>query len=133
MNIKRRKKSIFLETAATSDLAFLLIIYFLVIAGFNINQGFVMNLPEIGTTRIVQRDELMRFEMDNFGRIFYQGDEIQIAEAEREISNTLERYPNLVVLLIIDGEAPWQDFVYFFEVVDNLPVESFSYNIKEKP
>ena len=84
--IKRRKSTAFRETAASSDLAFILIIYFLVIAGFNINLGFLMNLPEKDSTRLVLRDELMRFEMDSNGRIFYEETELRIVDAEREIS-----------------------------------------------
>ena len=64
MKINRRKKIGFLETCAASDLAFLLIIYFLVIAGFNINRGFIMNLPAKDSTRMILREDLLRFDMN---------------------------------------------------------------------
>ena len=131
MKIKRKKRGIFHETAASSDLAFLLIIYFLVIAGFNVNMGFLFNLPEKGSTRIVHRDELLRFEMNHEGNIFYLGQELHISEAESQIKSALAQYPNLAVVLSIDGEAPWQYVVYFVELAQNLQVESFSFNIKE--
>ena len=131
MKIKRRKRGIFRETAASSDLAFLLIIYFLVIAGFNVNLGFLLNLPERGSTRIVHRDELMRFEMNQEGKIFYQGEELLISEAENKISSALLQFPNLAVVLLIDGEAPWQQVVFFVEAAQKLQVESFSFNIRD--
>ena len=131
MKIKRREKTKPEDTSASSDIAFLLIIYFLVIAGFNINQGFLMNLPAKGSTRMVLRDDLMRFEMDSAGLLSYRGAQISIREAEQDISAAVAGNPNLAVVLSIDGEAPWQEVVYFVELAQKLKVDSFSFNMRE--
>ena len=121
-----------IETSASSDLAFLLIIYFLVIAGFNISQGFLMNLPARDSVRHIPRDDLMRFEMDAGGTVFYHGRELSIPAAEREIRGAVAGNPNLAVVLLIDGEAPWQQVVLFVELAQKLRVDSFSFNIREE-
>ena len=131
MKLKRRKRSQTQETCASSDLAFLLIIYFLVIAGFNINHGFLMNLPAKDSTRLILRDDLMRFEMDRYGAIFYEGSELNISEAERQIQRAISGHPHLAVVLSIHGEAPWQRVVHFVEVAQKLQVDSFSFNMQE--
>ena len=131
MKIKKRKRGVFFETAASSDLAFLLIIYFLVIAGFNINQGFLMNLPAKNTTRLILKDDLMRFEMDSSGRIIYDGAEMNLAAVEQQIHATISNHPELAVVLSIDPKAPWQQVVYFVELAQKLKVESFSFNMRE--
>ena len=128
MKIKRRKKGVFAETCASSDMAFLLIIYFLVIAGFNVNAGFLMNLPSRDSTRIILRDDLMRFEMNETGAIIYQGSTLHITEAEREIRGAVAGHPNLAVVLSIDPLAPWQQVVLFVELAQKLQVNSFSFN-----
>ena len=132
MKIKRPKRIAGSESSAASDVAFLLIIYFLVIAGFNINQGFLMNLPAKDTTRLILKDDLMRFEMDSGGNIFYEGEALSIFLAEREIRAAVAGHPNLAVVLSIDGEAPWQQVVLFVELAQKLQVDSFSFNMKEK-
>ena len=132
MKIKRRKRGIPAETSAASDVAFLLIIYFLVITGFNINQGFLLNLPAKDSRRLILKDDLMRFEMDYRGAIFYDGTEMTISGAEREIRSAVAGNPNIAVVLMIDGEAPWQEVVYFVELAQKLKVDSFSFNLKEK-
>ena len=132
MNIRKRTKSAFQETAASSDLAFLLIIYFLVIAGFNINQGFLMNLPEKNSTRLILKEDLLRFEMDSGGAIYYQGREENIATVEREIRTARTDHPDLAVVLSIDAQAPWQDVVSFVELAQKLQVDSFSFNMREQ-
>ena len=132
MKIKKRKKGIFQETAASSDLAFLLIIYFLVIAGFNINQGFLMNLPAKDSVRLILKDDLMRFEMDGQGSIYYEDTPLNIAQAEHLIRNAVAGHPNLAVVLLIDSHAPWQQVVSFVELAQKLQVDSFSFNIREQ-
>jgi biopolymer transport protein ExbD len=132
MTIKRRKRLSHGDSSASSDVAFLLIIYFLVIAGFNINQGFLMNLPAKNTTRLILKDDLLRFEMDDRGNIFYQGTEMNIQGAEREIRAAVAGHPNLAVVLSIDPKAPWQEVVLFVELAQKLEVDSFSFNMKDK-
>jgi biopolymer transport protein ExbD len=132
MKIKRRKRDISAESSASSDVAFLLIIYFLVIAGFNINHGLLMNLPAKDSTRLVLRDDLMRFEMTANGALLYHGEAMSIGEAEREIRVAVAGHPNLAVVLSIDPEAPWQAVVFFVELAQKLQVDSFSFNMMEK-
>lgn len=129
MTIKRRRRIRYEDSAASSDLAFLLIIYFLVIAGFNINQGFIMNLPAKDYTRLVLRDDLMRFEMDSRGGIHYGGTELSLSVAEKEIKTAVAGHPNLAVILSIHPEAPWQQVVLFVELAQKLEVDSFSFNM----
>jgi len=132
LKIKRRNRIAASESSAASDVAFLLIIYFLVIAGFNINQGFLMNLPAKDSTRLILREELMRFEMDSSGAVFFNGEKLALSETEREIRQAIASYPNLAVILSIDGKAPWQQVVYFVELAQKLKVDSFSFNMRQE-
>jgi len=131
MKIKRRKKHGFLETCAASDLAFLLIIYFLVIAGFNVNKGFVMNLPAKDSTRMILREELLRFDMDSEGKIFYEEDILSISRAKTIIQGAQSDNPNIAVIITIDSQAAWQDVVYFVELAQDLQIDSFSFSMKK--
>jgi biopolymer transport protein ExbD len=132
MNIKRIKRRTFEDSSASSDVAFLLIIYFLVIAGFNVNHGFLMNLPAKDSTRLIFKDDLMRFEMNNRGALFYNGNLLDISQAEKEIRMAVATHPNLAVVLSIDAEAPWQEIVFFVELAQKLKVDSFSFNLREQ-
>ena len=132
MTIKRRKRGPYSDTSASSDVAFQLIIYFLVVAGFNINQGFLMNLPARDSTRLVLKEDLLRFEMDMGGNILYQGNALTISGAEREIRAAVAAHPNLAVVLSIDPKTPWQQVVSFVELAQKLQVDSFSFNMKSQ-
>jgi biopolymer transport protein ExbD len=131
MKLKRRGKIPFGESSASSDIAFLLIIYFIVIAGFNVNRGFLMNLPARDSRRLILKDDLLRFDMNAAGNIAYQGEPVEAGEAERYIRAAAALRPNLAVVLSIDPGAPWQEVVSFVELAQKLEIQSFSFNMKD--
>jgi len=132
MKLKRRKRSRLHETCAASDLAFLLIIYFLVIAGFDANRGFLVGLPERGSVRTVPAEGLLRFDMDSGGAVFFRGAAISVPAAGQEIRAALAENPDMAVVLSIDGDAPWQQVVLFVELAQNLHVQAFSFAMREE-
>jgi len=131
MRINRKRKIGFLETCAASDLAFLLIIYFLVIAGFNINKGFIMNLPAKDSTRMILREELLRFDLNENGEIVHSEETLDIRRARSLISAAQKANPNIAVIITIDGQARWQNVVSFVELAQSLNIDSFSFSMKK--
>jgi biopolymer transport protein ExbD len=131
VKLKRRSRSAFSDSSASSDIAFLLIIYFIVIAGFNINKGFLLNLPARNSTRFIQRDDLLRFAIDAAGNIIYEEAVLDISAAEALILGARQMNPNIAVLLTIDPQARWQRVVSFVELVQDLKIDSFSFSMKK--
>jgi len=131
MKITRRKKNEFLESSAASDLAFLLIIYFLVIAGFNINKGFIITLPAKDSTRMILKEELLRFEMDSNGEISHNEEILNIPKAKTIIQTAQKENPNIAVIITIDSKAKWQNVVSFVELAQDLQIDSFSFSMKK--
>jgi biopolymer transport protein ExbD len=131
MKLKRPKRLAFAESSAASDVAFLLIIYFIVIAGFNINKGFLINLPAKDSMRLILKDDLIRFEIDSEGNIIYDTDLIDLPEASRLIKSAQATNPNIAVILMIDPGAKWQRVVSFVELAQDLKIDSFSFTMKK--
>jgi biopolymer transport protein ExbD len=132
MKLQRKEKPGFLESCASSDMAFILIIYFLVIAGFNVNTGFLMNLPAKDSTRLILKDDLLRFEIDGEGNISHNETPISVSAVERLISSAQAGNPNLAVMLSIDPQTQWQPIVSFVELVQDLKIDSFSFSMKKE-
>jgi len=131
MKIKRRKKTGFLETCAASDLAFLLIIYFLVIAGFSFSKGFIVDLPAKDSARLILKDDLLRFEMNSQGEIIYGSDVLSIQRAGALIQSAQRQNPNIAVIINIDSRAKWQNVVSFVELAQDMRIDSFSFSMKK--
>jgi biopolymer transport protein ExbD len=131
MHINRKKKRLSDAGSATSDIAFILIIYFIVIAAFNINKGFLINLPSPDVTQLKLKDDILRYELNDTGAILYNDNEITLKQAETNIAVSIARHPNLALLLTISPDTPWQYVVSFVELAQKLHVDSFSFKIKE--
>ena len=129
MKLHRRKGKSYGDSAALSDIAFLLIIYFIVIAGFNINKGFLMNLPAKDSTRFVLKDDLLRISMEPGGSLVYQGQLVDFPSAESDIRRLAAGHPNLAIVLTVHPQAPWQNVVSFVELAQKLQIESFSFTM----
>ncbi|MCL1992555.1 MAG: biopolymer transporter ExbD [Spirochaetes bacterium] len=129
MRIKRKAAPAFSDSGAASDLAFLLIIYFLVISDFNVNLGFLVDLPARDSAIVVLREDLLRFELDGAGNIIYGEAVIEMPLAASLIENARSGNPNLAVVLNIDPQAQWQNVVSFVELAQELDIETFSFSI----
>jgi biopolymer transport protein ExbD len=130
MKLKRRHRLDYGESAAQSDLAFLLIIYFIAIAGFNVNKGFLVNLPAKDSTRLLLQEDILRYELDQGGKLSIRGQNVTFASAEQQIASAIGSRPNLALVLAIDPGCPWQEVVSFVEIAQKLKVEAFSFSIK---
>ncbi|MDR1931294.1 MAG: biopolymer transporter ExbD [Spirochaetales bacterium] len=129
MNRRRRKRTGYSESGSSSDIAFLLIIYFIVIAGFNVHKGLLMHLPVKDSVRLLQKEDLLRFEMDSTGQVFYLGLAVPPAGAEEIILSGMGARSNRAVILQVSPQAPWQKVVSFVETAQKLEVEAFSFSI----
>jgi len=132
MKIKRAKRHSFLDSSSASDVAFLLIIYFIVIAGFNVNKGFLMNLPGKDSQRLILKEDLLRFELDEEGKIIREGETINITGARNLIQAAQRANPNIAVIVTIDGNAQWQNVVSFVELAQDCKIDSFSFSMKKE-
>jgi biopolymer transport protein ExbD len=131
MKLRRSKRTGIMESSAASDLAFLLIIYFIVIAGFNINKGFLVNLPAKDSTRMILKEDLLRFDLDADGYLTFEDDMIGILEARNIIRSARAANPDIAVLLTIDPRANWQSVVSFVELAQQQRIEAFSFTMKK--
>jgi biopolymer transport protein ExbD len=129
MKLQRPRRAA-IESSALSDMAFLLIIYFIVIAGFNINQGFLLNNPQKDSVSMIRKDELLRFRLDGEGTILFEDRVTGRGEAESRIRSAVAANPNLAVVLGVAAETPWQNVVSFVDLAQKLEVDSFSFSME---
>ena len=118
------------SSGALNDLSFLLIIFFIVIAGFNVNKGFLLNLPSKEKPIVVNANDILKCELDERGEIFLGGQKIQMDALSKKISAKLKTQPNMTFLLTIDPETPYQNVIDVISAIRKLKVENFSFRMK---
>ena len=116
MKIRRKKKAAGgIPTASMSDVAFLLLIFFLTTTKFDIKQGLGLVLPpppEEGAQRVRIRDEnIARVLINREGRVALNDEEISYAELESKLRIMVRENPDLVISLRTDRRSRYYHMV----------------------
>ena len=73
MKIKSKKgQDIEVSSGVMSDLAFLLIIFFIIFAVFGVSRGFFIKLPKKDSRKVVHKDEIIKININNEGQYLYE-------------------------------------------------------------
>jgi len=128
---KRRNRIDIAESGALSDLAFLLIVFFIVIAVFNINKGFLIELPKKDSHKIVSSDDIVRVFLDEDGTLFVRGEKVSAGELENKVKEVRDIRPNMTFMLAIHPQTRYQNVVEIVELVRTLEIDNFSFAMKE--
>lgn len=119
------------SSGALNDLSFLLIIFFIVIAGFNVNKGFLLNLPVKDKPRIVKTDDLMKCRLTSDGNILVDNRQLTLEELQTSIQEKKAEWPNMTFLLLIDSETEYQKVVDIIYEIKQQKVENFSFRMED--
>ena len=135
MKISRKRKTRIdiADSGALSDLAFLLIVFFIIIAVFNINKGFILELPKRNSQKIVNVDDILKVSLLEDGSLSVNGEAISKQELEKETKEVIAVRPNATFLLHIHPNAKYQDVVDIIDMVRMTEVENFSFTMKDNP
>jgi biopolymer transport protein ExbD len=117
------------SSGSLNDLSFLLIIFFIVIAGFNVNKGFLLNLPSKEKPVVVNVDDIIKCSLLSDGSIILDGKKIAEEELQGKVAEKLKKWPNMTFLLTIDENAPYQSVVNVIADVKGQKVENFSFRM----
>ena len=120
------------SSGSLNDLSFLLIIFFIVIAGFNVNKGFLLNLPSKEKPLVVNTEDIFKCRLLRNGKLVSDDSEINAEELSARIQEKLKTWPNLTFLLVIDSECPYQNVVNVISAIRKCRVENFSFRMEEE-
>lgn len=117
------------SSGALNDLSFLLIIFFIVIAGFNVNKGFLLNLPVKDKPRIVKTDDLMKCRLTPDGSLILNNKRLTLDELRTAIADKKAEWPNMTFLLLIDPDTKYQSVVDIIYEIKQQKIENFSFKM----
>lgn len=119
------------SSGSLNDLSFLLIIFFIVIAGFNVNKGFLLNLPSKDKPIIVNTEDIMKCSLTKEGQLFVDDSEVKIEDLSGMIVEKLKTWPNMTFLLVINPDTQYQKVVDVISTIRKLKVENFSFRMEK--
>lgn len=127
---RRRPRQDIADSGALSDLAFLLIIFFIVIAVFNINSGFLLQLPSRNSVTTVNVDDLMRVAVAADNSLSLDGQPVDAATLSEEVRALRQRQPNMTLMVTLDPQAAYQSLVSLVELARIADVDNFSFRME---
>lgn len=128
----KSKRRPFEDTSSGSlqDLSFLLIVFFIVIAGFNVNKGFVLNLPSKEKPKVVQQNDLIKARLNADGTLILSGKNASLEELCTALQEKQKEWPNMTFLLSINPKTPYQNVVDVIYEIRNLNIENFCFKME---
>jgi biopolymer transport protein ExbD len=101
-----------------SDVAFQLIIFFLVTSIFLVKEGLVVTLPDRNSpAKIVSRGSIIEIEIKPAGELFLDSKPVQPETLSVKISELRIKKPESVLMIKVAASAPYEKAV---EVIDAL-------------
>jgi len=126
---ERRKPDDPGDSGSLNDLSFLLIVFFIVIAGFNVNKGFLMDLPDASRPRIVQTADLLKCAISDSGEISLNGEITTMEALTESVLEKKRNNANMTFALTVSPGAEWQRVVDVIHEIRRLEVSNFSFKM----
>jgi biopolymer transport protein ExbD len=118
MKIRRRAKANpEIPTCSMADIAFLLIIFFLVTTTMSMDRGLGLQLPAVGQAQKVPRKDLLSIWINATNEVAIEGEVIPVGEIERIIRQRIDENPHLIVSVKTAPEARYETMI---DVLDEL-------------
>jgi biopolymer transport protein ExbD len=116
---RRKKAGAAIPTASMADIAFLLIIFFLLTTAFNQEMGLTLTLPPVSEdqeVRIQQRN-ILNIWVNAAGEILLAEEVVTLPQVAPEVRRRIADNPLLIVSLKSDRATRYEDFI---RVLDQL-------------
>ena len=117
MRFKRETVSDEIPTASMADIAFLLIIYFMVTTTFAATRGLDFSLPQEEDTPLVDKEEAVLIEIQPGGNLVVDNKPMQLSEVLDYLKPKLERNPMKPVIIRPTENS---EYGYMVDVFDEL-------------
>jgi biopolymer transport protein ExbD len=113
MKLKRSSISDEIPTSSMADIAFLLIIYFMVTTSFSATRGLDFGLPKDDDqqTLEIEREEAIHIQVQPGDRLLVDGRQMQLAQLLPYLQPKLTSNPGKPVILQTDPQAPYGSMV----------------------
>jgi len=130
MTLKRKKKSFFIPLNSMSDVAFLLLIFIMLVALINYRKEVKIEYPEARTALRTSAEKNLEVWVDADGSIYLDGDMSDFIALERKIADLYRSAPDTRVHIIADKNTQYEKINSILEVFQLLQYRVVSFVVK---
>ena len=117
MAVKRRFKGGEIPTSSMADIAFLLLIFFLVTTTIDMDKGLGMVLPAEGEEIEISKKNIINCLINSTGNVLLGGEGIEIRDLSKSIRQKLAEIDKLIISVKAHKSTSYKDYI---AVIDQL-------------
>ncbi len=117
MKKKRRFKRGEIPTASMADIAFLLLIFFLVTTTIDMDKGLGIILPAEGEEIEIKKDNILNCLINSSGNVLLGGQPIKTKDISKEIRRKIAENDKLIISVKAHEKTKYSDYI---AVIDQL-------------
>ena len=117
--IKRRFKGGEIPTSSMADIAFLLLIFFLVTTTIDIDKGLGLVLPAEGETIEIKKKNILNCLINSSGMILLGGEPVNLKDVSRIVKEKLRENNKLIISVKTHEKTRYKDYV---AIIDQLKI-----------
>ena len=115
--IKHNRIRATIPTASMADIAFLLIVFFLLTTQMTRDRGLGLTLPSPDSVTKVPKGNISNIWINSIGEIAHDGDLVTLKQLRSRIMAMFEKNPDLIISIKTNPEARFESFV---DVIDEI-------------
>jgi len=117
--IKRRFKGGEIPTSSMADIAFLLLIFFLVTTTIDIDKGLGLVLPAEGETIEIKKKNILNCLINSSGMVLLGGEPVKLKDVSRIVKEKLRENNKLIISVKTHERTHYKDYV---AIIDQLKI-----------
>jgi len=131
MKLNRGKnKNFYIPLNSMSDVAFLLLIFIMLVALINYRKEVKIEYPNAKTALRTSEEKNLEVWIDRDGGVYLDGDEADLLALERKIAELYRGAPDTRVHIIADRNTPYEKINAVLEVLQVLQYRVVSFVVK---
>ena len=119
MKLKDKKPEAEVPTSSMADIAFLLIIFFMVTTVFSSTRGMDFKLPKEDDDRPLEKIESVYIRVFGPGNVEVDGKSMDLDQIIPYLAPKLQNWPDKPVILHTEPDAAYQDMIDVYDVLKN--------------
>lgn len=124
---KKKERSIEIPTASLADIAFLVLIFFIVCSTIDVDKGLTLVLPAPGETKEIRRDNISNLLVNASGQVMLDDQLTPLAAVKNVVRDKLMQNDKLIISLKTDRDTQYEVYIRVLDevkqafVLANLP------------
>jgi biopolymer transport protein ExbD len=128
---RKQKKDFFIPLNSMSDVAFLLLIFIMLVALINYRREVKIEYPEATTVLRTSAEKNLEIWIDRDGEVYLDGDPAALRDVEDTVADLYRRAPDTRLHIIADRNTPYEKINGVLEILQILQYRVVSFVVKE--